>query len=205
MGRSSRGGHGRSAAAAAAVWLVLAAVLLALPVYGWSSATLKLLGPAHRHTAAAAHHEVASDRHDAAGDLLAALLGRRIATAVVAWQQHIEVLAALPGQAVVLRSSHADHRHALQAGEHAGKHAHGLFQRHHHSAADATVVKAAADSHGADAADEAGAGSATLPLLAGFRLSLPRPAARRRAWPRPQPCTWRDGLRHRLDRPPSGH
>lgn len=199
MARSSRGGHGRSAAAA--VWLVLAAVLLALPVYGWSSATLKLLGPAHRHTAAAAHHDVASDRHDAAGGLLAALLGRRIATVVAAWQQHIEVLAALPGQAVVLRSSHADHRPALQAGEHA----HGLFQRHHHGAADASVVKAAADDHGADDADEAAAGSATLPLLAGFALGLPLPSARCRAWPRPQPCIWRDGLRQRLERPPSGH
>lgn len=142
-----------------ALWWLLAALLLALPLYGGSAVLLKLLGPAHRHLQLAPPQEAHGHGHE-------------------------------------------------QAHEHGHDHAHEAIERHHHDIGDPSLVTAdghAASAAALDAADEAGAGSATLPLALGFALRLPAPAVRRRPWPRAARSAWRDGRRCRLERPPAGH
>lgn len=132
----------------APVWWLLAALLLALPLYGGSAVVLKLLGPAHRH----------------------------------------------------LQPQHAQPAHAAHG------HTHDGIERHHHDHGDPSLVLADPQAPGSttgDAADEAGAGSATLPLALGFALRLAAPAVRRSRWPRAARSAWRDGRRWRLERPPT--
>ncbi|MCR5869237.1 hypothetical protein [Aquincola sp. J276] len=135
-----------------ALWWLLVALLLALPLYGASAVVLKLLGPAHRH-----------------------------------------LQPALP---------------QLTAHGHEHAHTHDGIERHHHDIGDDSIVTAdghAVSADAVEAADEAGAGSATLPLALGFALRLRPPAARRRAWPRATRSAWRNGWRCRLERPPARH
>lgn len=134
-------------------WL-LAALLLALPLYGASAVVLKLLGPAHRH----------------------------------------------------LQPALVPAPHEAQAHEHGHAHTHDGIERHHHDIGDDSIVTAdghAASADAVEAADEAGAGSATLPLALGFALRLRSPATRRRAWPPATRSAWRNGWRCRLERPPA--
>lgn len=163
--------------------LLLACLMIALPLYGSSAATLKLLGPTHRHTPMAAHDDTAVPRHG----LLALLLGTRLAHMVGSWQLQLRSAGA---------ASHQAHAH-----HHTG------WQQHHHDAHDASVVTAGAGDHAADAADEAAAGSATLPLALALAdgLRLPAAAARRRPWPRQCPASWRSRHKRRLERPPQAH
>ena len=159
--------------------LLLACLMVALPLYGSSAATLKLLGPSHRHQAVTAPAQQAAP----SDGLLALLLGPRLSVLLDVWQQQLH--------------------QATETGHHAhGSHHHSGWLQHHHDLHDPTVVTQGASTLAADGADEATLGSATLPLAPAYALRLPATAARRRPWPRPARRRWRHRAVPRLERPP---
>ncbi|WP_348751695.1 hypothetical protein [uncultured Aquincola sp.] len=159
--------------------LVLACLTLALPLYGSSAATLKLLGPSHRHQAVALQAQPEGPTEG----LLARLLGPRLTVLLNVWQQQLQHA--------------AEQAHHAHAGHH-----HSAWLQHHHDAHDPSVVTQGASTLAADGADEAALGSATLPLAPAYALRLPATAARRQAWPRPPRRRWRHRAVPRLERPP---
>jgi hypothetical protein len=171
----------------ALVWLLV----LALAVYGHRATLVQLLGPEHRHTLSRPAEAL------------------RLPTAVLEVFQDIRdwrdgLRARWLGTAAVHRHGDGEpHRHPaadMPPHEHAALHRHGGFARHHHASGDASLV--ALDGVAADAAAQAGAGSATLPLAVVTGWTLPRPAWRALRWPSSPPEAWTDALRRLPERPP---
>ena len=157
--------------------LLLWLLILAQPVYGASSASLRLLGPAHWHAAPA----------------VVAQHGDWLQPAVRLVQRVAERVQALRAQA------HA-RSHALGA-----RHEHHALLRHWHDAADGSVrTVAAADPAVADLVAGAGAGSAALTLGAPAQpLLIPFNAVNGR-WPMPPASAWVDALHLPVPPPPRG-
>lgn len=151
------------------LWLLI----LAQPVYGASSASLRLLGPAHWHTAPAT---VAQD------DWLqpALRLVQRVAQRVQA-----------------LRAEAHVHAHVMGT-----RHEHHGLQRHWHDAADGSAHSVgSADPAVADLVAGAAVGSAALTLgVHALPLLIPATAANGR-WPPAPASAWVDAL-HRPTPPP---
>lgn len=165
--------------------LVLWALLLALPIQGGASAVLQLLGPVHRHAAAAA---------DPVAQGVSWLVGQWKQWQHFAHRQAHE--AATPG--------HAEHDHADrdQADE---PHHHDAFERHHHAPGGDLVLLGGHEAGGEAAGEPGAAGSgvgALLPLLLAVGLIVPRPPSRRQRRALPLAALWRSAATRRLERPP---
>lgn len=161
------------------VWLIV----LALVAYGHSALLVQLLGPAHRHEA--------NPSGPWAG------LVERFAGAfgdIRAWRAELHAR---------LLPSEKAHAHANGV---VHVHDHTTYQRHHHDPRDGSVVAIGALSGEAvaDAASQASAGSATLPLAPAPHWRLPAAGARSRAWPAQPPERWSDADVVRSERPPRG-
>jgi len=159
------------------LWLLI----LAQPVFGASSASLRLLGPAHWHSAPAVA---------AQGDWL---------------QPAVQVVQRLVQQVREQAQARA------HAGAHASAHAQGRqhehhgVQRHWHDARDGSVhTVASADPAVADLVAGATVGSATLTLAAPVQaLRLPVSAANGR-WPPAPAVAWADAEPRPQSPPPRG-
>lgn len=151
------------------LWLLI----LALPVYGASSASLRLLGPAHWHTAPAGGMQE---------DWLQPALGfvKRVAQRVHAMRAQAHV-----------------HAHAMGT-----RHEHHGLMRHWHDAADRGVHRVdSADPALADLVAGAAVGSASLTLgTPALPLIVPASAANG-CWPHVPPSAWADAF-HRPTPPP---
>ncbi|OWQ90784.1 hypothetical protein CDN99_11460 [Roseateles aquatilis] len=202
-------GRGGSRAGALLVWLVM----VALVIHGASGAVLQILGPLHRHAETPRIAEALDAAIQRSG-LVQQLAG--MADAVHQWRERVHAQAhfadershrarALRAPALIAAGADAQRAMATAHGDtppHA--HSHGLFERHVHAAADASVV--AVDGHGGDKGDGLSAS------LAGLHLPMHLPAAvalpdgnadpRRMPWPRPDASTWRSADLKSLKRPP---
>lgn len=177
-------------------------LVFALLVYGGSSTLLSMLGPMHRHAPAAGvltqsltalagniqqwHRQALPQSRDDQ-----ARQRERAAAWAVALEQFDD-----PG--------HARQHASGQVHEHV--HEHGLFERHLHDPADASVI--ALDGHGSSHTDALSAaaslGSATLPMAIASLLIVPAPAGRHARWPRPAATAWHSLVPTPAERPPRG-
>lgn len=156
--------------------LLLWLLILAQPVYGASSASLRLLGPTHWHAAPAA--VVQQDWLQPALRLV-----QRVAERVQS-----------------LRAQAHARAHVLGA-----RHEHRGLQHHWHEAADNSVQSmGSADPAVADLVAGAAAGSATLTLgTPAPPLFIPATAAAGR-WPPAPSSSWADALHRPTPPPPRG-
>jgi hypothetical protein len=191
-----------SAARRPLIWLMV----LALWVYGQSSAIVQMLGPAHRHAV------VATSGAPAWLDGVEAVF-KDIRT----WRDSLHEQL-LPDEAVhahphpgetwaaQAHAAGAVEAHVQGAGvrQHAHHHFHSVSQRHHHDPLDPSVVTLDRDGPDmlADASAQASAGSASLTLGLATAVKVPSPAATPLAWNREAPATWADALPRLLERPP---
>ena len=165
----------RPLAQRAGVWLLLVALL----VYGYSGALLKVLGPVHRHESVVVAISV-----PVAGPL------DQLLRQVQAWRDKV----------------HADSHTGHATGLFVHSHSHSDFERHHHDSGDASVVSL--DAPGAlseavsDGVAAAAIGSAMLALGLGFTLALPAPAVRAQPWPQARALAWVSASTRLLERPP---
>ncbi|MEF7613255.1 hypothetical protein V4F39_04965 [Aquincola sp. MAHUQ-54] len=163
--------------------LVLWALLVAIPLYGCAGVLLRVLGPEHRHQAAAS----------SSVPFTAALQHQ-----LREWMG--------PQASALLDTLRAQARQQQRQLEDAHAHHHGFFARHHHHAGDDSVVALGGRSAEADASPDAaaGAGSMTLPLALAAPLALPAPLAVRGSWPPHAEAFWPSRPVARLERPPRG-
>lgn len=159
--------------------LLLWLLILALPVYGASGTSLRLLGPAHWHSAPAAAPAVAAPD---AGWL----------------QPAVRVVQRLVSRVQDLRQQAHARAHALgQPHEHRG------LQRHWHDAHDGSVhAVGSADPAVADLVAGASVGSAMLVLAAPSALPTLPAAVANGPWAAVPTVAWRDAPRHRSTPPP---
>lgn len=156
------------------LWLLM----LAMPIYGASSTSLRLLGPAHWHSTSTTATEALED-----------------------WlRPAVQSVERLVQQVQQLRE--AAH---LRAHAHGQKHEHSSLQRHWHDARDGTVQTLDnADPHVADLVAGATIGRATLTLaLPGALLPMPDSTANGQ-WPATTMSAWSSAdLDHSLPPPRS--
>lgn len=153
--------------------LLLWLLMLALPVYGASSASLRLLGPAHWHAAPATVVQ---------GDWL---------------QPAVQFVQRVAARVQALRSEAHVRAHAL--GE---RHEHRGLLRHWHDAGDASVrAVGSADPAVADLVAGAAVGSAMLTLAAPALPQPVLAGAANGRWPAARAPVWTDAL-HRPKPPP---
>jgi hypothetical protein len=177
------------------VWLVLA-----IAAYGPSSTLLQLLGPAHRHEAAAQ-----AGSHDGLQAVISGIDG--VFRDVRAWRAQLEArwLGASPAHAHGDRRVHVHRGAVVATSPHRGAHhyTHAAYHRHHHDPTDSTVVALDGSVEAAaSGASSASTGSATLPLALAASIAMLPPAVPSAAWP-PMCCGgWVDAVPLPLERPP---
>lgn len=184
--------------------LLLWWIVIALAVQGSAAAVVQMLGPYHRHEAAS---------HSASSNVLVRI--DEIFHDIRAWRDELRQrllpshLAHVHADGVV--HSHHDHdrEHFRSVGtsataDRSPAHEHSIFQRHHHSLSDSTVVaiESSVGDPVVDAASQAGAGSATLPLAVAFAWHMPLPPWRPMSWPLVSTQRWADAPDKGLERPP---
>lgn len=164
-------------------------LILALVIYGCSGVLLQMLGPMHRH----------ADTAQAAPSLLAQRF-TDLTAAASQWHDRLLSQALFVHERErFLPSARPPAIYEPHGGTHA--HSHGPFERHHHDAADTSVVSL--DSAAADSLSSASAlGSATLPMCAPPRLVVPAPDHCAGHWLRTPSSRWRNAERTLLERPP---
>jgi hypothetical protein len=147
--------------------LLLWLLILALPVYGASGTSLRLLGPAHWHSAPAVAVPAQSD-----------------------WLQPAVRLVQRVVQRVQDARIHA-HARAHALGQ---RHEHQGVQRHWHDVSDGSVhtLDSSADPAVADLVAGACVGSATLTLLNPSLPFISLPAAANGSWPSSPVAAWAD-------------
>lgn len=164
-------------------------LVVALVIYGSSGVLLQMLGPMHRH----------ADTAQAAPGLLAQRF-TELATAASQWHDRLLSQALFVHERErFLPSPRKAQLHEESPRAHA--HSHGPFERHHHDAADTSVLSL--DSAAADSLSSASAlGSASLPMCSPPVLALPAAAGVCADWLRAPPPRWRNAELALLERPP---
>jgi len=182
-----------------AVWTLV----LAIVAQGHAAAMVQLLGPVHWH---------ASDSRQ----VLPSLLGQveHVFSDIRAWRLkvHAQLLHKAqhahahphphtdPRPTPEMAPTRADHAHGADE----PRHAHAAHQRHHHDPQDPSVIAldAGSGASGLDAAAQAAAGSATLPLALAPAWAPPAPCAGTACWPADPSGQWTDAPLRRSDHPP---
>ncbi|WP_156374508.1 hypothetical protein [Pseudorhodoferax sp. Leaf274] len=167
---------------------VVGLLLVALPLHGLGGALLRMLGPEHRHEAAAEAPSwpglVGGTLQSAVQSLVQSVVGPQTARLV----ENLRLQARL-------RPAASGHAH----GSGAHHHHHDTLARHHHAPHDASVV--ATDGHGGGT-DAATAGGTLMPLALPAALAIPTAPARLLRWPDRGETPWHSHVPALPERPP---
>lgn len=182
---------------------VLWLLVLALVLYGHSSVIVQLLGPAHRHDAAASTSAPGwLDRAAAAFSDVRAWRAELRERLLPGQHDHKHIDGALHIYPHVQPRADSEARSAHDGSGH--EHSHASYQRHNHDPHDATVIAldGSDGSSAADAASMAGAGSATLPLALAPIWAPPSMSDPQASWSDRASARWTDASVSPPEHPP---